>query len=241
MAKPSRTKPLGRPARAGNYDAREHLLDVATRLFAERGVANTTLAKIATTAGVTSAMVHYWFQNRDRLLDAVVEERIAGAFHAVWDPVNPADDTPGTQTEGIVHRMFAVTEKMPWLPSLWLREIVNEGGLLRERALKRIPVNKVRDFSQCIARGVDRGKLNSQIDPVLMFNSILALVMLPQATAKIWQRLHLSGSFDRTNLKRHVIALLLYGLRGNLTQASSVTRARDVPQAVLRSRGRALR
>ena len=210
----------GRRARAPNHDAREHLLDAATALFAERGVANTTVAQIAAAAGVTSAMVHYWFQTRARLLDAVVEERVARAFVAVWDPVDPADDAPLAQTQGIVRRMFDVTEKLPWLPSLWLREIVNEGGLLRERAFRHIPVKKVQGFGLSVARAKARGELNAQIDPMLLFSSILALVMLPLATAKIWQRLSQPASFDRANLEHHVMALLVHGLSGNRAPAA---------------------
>ncbi len=238
MVRPPRTAPIGRPTRAPDYDAREHLLDAATRLFAKRGIANTTLAQIGAAGDVTPAMVHYWFQNRDRLLDAVVEERIARAFSAVWDPVDPADDAPLAQTEGIVQRMFDVTESMPWLPSLWLREIINEGGLLRERALKRIPLKKVRGFAECIARGVERGELNSQIDPLLLFNSLLALIIVPQATSEIWQHLRLQASFARANLQRHVTALLVHGLCGNIASASSSAPARALEPASPRPRRR---
>jgi AcrR family transcriptional regulator len=48
------------------------LLDVAIGLFAERGIANTTVAQIATAGQVTSAMVHYWFDTREKLRDAVI-------------------------------------------------------------------------------------------------------------------------------------------------------------------------
>ena len=237
MASPIRAAPTGRRVRAPDYDARELLLDAATALFAERGIANTTIAQIAAGGGVTSAMVHYWFQTRERLLDAVVEERIARAFHVVWDAVDPADHAPLAQTEGIVRRMFDVTEKMPWLPSLWLREIVNDGGLLRERAFRHIPVKKVQGFGRSVARGKARGELNAQINPLLLFNSILALVMLPQATMKIWRRLHQPASFDRANLERHVIALLFHGLSGDLAPAASVVpAARTQPTPARRPR-----
>lgn len=39
------------------------------------------------------------------------------------------------------------------------------------------------------------------------------------------QRLNQSASFDRANLERHVMALLVHGLRGNLAPAESAARA----------------
>ncbi|ADG20033.1 AcrR family transcriptional regulator [Paraburkholderia atlantica] len=219
---------MGRRPHPQDFDAREHLLDVAVALFAERGIANTTVAQIAAASGVTSAMVHYWFQTREKLLDALFEEKLVAAFGAIWDPVDAEHDDPLALTQGIVKRMFDVTETMPWLPSLWLREIINEGGLLRERAFAHIPVQKVAAFGQNIARGCASGQLNAQLEPLLLFNSVLALVMLPQATARIWQRLNPRSSFDRATLERHVVALLTQGMSATTalkTSAKARTRA----------------
>src|ERR1700739_4932147 len=156
----------GRRARTPDSDARGQLLDAAIALFAERGIANTTVAQIAAAGHVTSAMVHYWFDTRERLLDAVVEERLAPRFHAVWDPADVEHGATLEVVRGIVRRMFDVTEKAPWLPSLWLREIVSEGGLLRERALRHIPaVKKAAGFGQNVARGKERGEVNEGIEP----------------------------------------------------------------------------
>jgi len=218
----------GRRARQPDSDARGHLLDAAIALFAERGIANTTVAQIAAAGQVTSAMVHYWFDTRERLLDAVVEEHIAPRFRAVWEPADVEHGEPLEVVQGIVHRMFDVTEQAPWLPSLWLREIVNEGGLLRERALRHIPVvKKLAPFGQNIARGQQRGEVNGAIEPLLLFNSILALVMLPQATAKIWRRVNPSLTLDRATLERHVIALLMHGIADGKAAAAGRQRGRS--------------
>jgi AcrR family transcriptional regulator len=206
---------VGRRTRPPDSDARTQLLDAAIVLFAERGIANTTVARIAAAGQVTSAMVHYWFDSRDNLMDAVVEERLAPLFRYIWDPVDVEHGEPLDLAQGIVRRMFDVTERLPWLPSLWLREVVNEGGLLRERALRHVPLQRVAGFAQTIARGKQRGELNAGIEPMLLFNSILALVMLPQATSRIWQRIDPTLSLDRAKLERHVNALLLHGIIGN--------------------------
>jgi AcrR family transcriptional regulator len=207
-------------------DARGQLLDAAIALFAERGIANTTVAQIAAAGLVTSAMVHYWFDTREHLLDAVVEDRLAPLFRAIWEPVDVERGAPLELVQGIVRRMIDVTEKAPWLPSLWLREIVNEGGLLREQALRHIPVKRVAGFGQNIARGQARGEVNDGIEPLLLFNSILALVMLPRATAKIWRRVNPTVNLDRTALERHVTALLMHGIAGRTAGAAKRRPAR---------------
>jgi AcrR family transcriptional regulator len=207
-------KPLGRRPAVDHVDVREHLLDTATRLFAERGIAATTVAQIAAEAAVTSALVHYYFTNRERLLDAVVDERLAPAAEFVW---RSAEEDPGDDPFALVHeliaRLFDVTDRMPWLPPLWLREIVNEGGLLRERMIKRIPLENIKRFGNRVAQAQQNGTVNPGLEAPLLFNSIFALVMLPLATAKIWQSARGLPALERDSLRQHVSALLIGGMQ----------------------------
>jgi AcrR family transcriptional regulator len=207
-------KPLGRRRAVADVDAREQMLDCATQLFAQQGIAATTIAQIAAAAGVTSAMVHYYFTNREKLLDAVVDERIVRCVHFVWGSrEEELDQDPFVLVERLVGRMFEVTARMPWLSPLWLREIVNEGGMLRERMLKRIPVEQTLRFASRIATAQQNGVVNPAIEPRLLFTSILALVMLPLATSKIWQGVRGLPKADPEVLRHHVTALLTYGIQ----------------------------
>jgi len=210
----------GRRPHSADSAGRERLLDAAIELFAERGIANTTVAQIAAAGQVTSAMVHYWFDTREKLLDAIVAERLARYIHEIWRPADAAREAPLELVGGVLTRMLDVSEKAPWLPSLWLREIIQEGGLLRERVLKRIPSDPNAAFRRSIARAQQRGELNPDISPELLFISMFALVMLPQAaarmhsTAKMVRRFNPDLMLNRATLERHVFALLMQGLTG---------------------------
>ena len=48
--------------------SREQLLDIALDLFARQGIARTSLNAIAKEAGVTPAMLHYYFNSRENFL-----------------------------------------------------------------------------------------------------------------------------------------------------------------------------
>ncbi|MGF6994167.1 TetR/AcrR family transcriptional regulator [Paraburkholderia sp. GAS32] len=220
-------KPLGRRPAVEDFDVREHLLDTATRLFSECGIAATTVAQIASEAGVTSALVHYYFTNREKLLDAVADERLAPAAEFVWRPaVEDAAGDPFALVHEFVARLFDVTDRMPWLPPLWLREIVNEGGLLRERMMRRIPFDNIKRFGSRVAHAQRDGTVNANLEAMLLFNSILALVMLPLATAKIWQSARGLPVIERDALRRHVIALLIGGMQPAPHAASAPAHAR---------------
>jgi AcrR family transcriptional regulator len=223
---PSRLSAVGRRPGGTESQRRERLLDAALGLFAERGIANTTVAQVASAGGVTSAMVHYWFDTRERLLDAVVDERLMPLIQAVWDSVDLKRGGALDLVRTLLLRMLDLTEEMPWLPALWLREIVQEGGLLRERVLRRIPRERNAAFRRNIARAQARGEISPQIMPELLFFSMLGMVMLPLATAKSWRRINPDMDFalDRPRLESHVLTLLMHGLGGTAAARAAPAR-----------------
>jgi AcrR family transcriptional regulator len=213
-AKSNADKPRGRRPSVEDFYVRGHMLDVETRLIAELGIAATTDAQIAEAAGVTSAMVHYYFTNREQLLDAIVEERLAQVIAFVWRPTDAhVEHDPFALVAELIARFFDVTERMPWLPPLWLREIVNEGGMLRERMVSRIPVEHIRRFAERIRAAQQAGVVNPALEPYFLFNSIIALVMLPLATSKLWHSARGLPPINREALQRHVAALLGFGMQ----------------------------
>ena len=211
-----RTRPTsgnpGRPAAGLARDARDLLLTAATELFGEQGVAGTTFATIARRAGLTPAMLHYYFKDREELLDVVVEERLCPLLAYVWGPVAEGED-PAELIRGIVQRLLDAIERSPWVPSTWMREILNERGLLRGRLLPRLPYEKLRIVSQAIARGQGAHTLNPDIDPRLVVFSTLGLVMVHMSTVKVWAEIFQTKPLSREVMGRHITALLLDGVR----------------------------
>lgn len=216
MRKPSHAQRASCVGRRPGADSsgRERLLDAAIRLFAQHGISSTTVSGIATSAQVTAAMVHYWFETREKLLDALAAERLAPVIHRIWDETDAERANAVEAVRGLVCRMLDVTEEMPWLPSLWLREIVQEGGLLRERVMGQLPRERILGFRRNVAEAQARGQIDADIAPDLLFNSLMAVVMLPLATARTWRRVNPEIVVDRPRLERHVMALVMRGLAG---------------------------
>lgn len=212
MANPRKTRrPPGRPAERGEGETRELLLTAATRLIGEQGAAATSFALIAQRAGLTPAMVHYYFSDRDALLDAVVDERLAPLIASVWDPVGP-DEPVATTLSGVVERLLAGVERNPWVPSTWMREILNQGGLLRARVLRRLPLDKVRMVGAAMVRGQRDGTIHTDLDPILIVFSMLGLVMVHMATAGLVVDILHRNVPDRATLSRHITGVLLHGI-----------------------------
>lgn len=205
---------LGRPRVVAGSDMRERLLDAAVMRFAQEGIAATSTAKIAGDAGVTAAMVHYYFKNRESLLDAVAEERLLRNVKAVWAPVAEGNSNPLELVRGLVQRIMHAAQTQPWLPTLWLREVVSDGGQLRERLLSRLPMAQVQKLMSSLAEAQRRGEVNADVEPRLVMISLIGLTLLPLATMNIWRSVPLLKGITKESLARHAEALLVHGLFG---------------------------
>lgn len=74
--KPTSARPRrGRPRKADATAAREAILDAAEALFARHGLHGVTLREVARAAGVDGALLHYYFDTKRGLFDAVFLRR----------------------------------------------------------------------------------------------------------------------------------------------------------------------
>ena len=71
---PSPPSPSARSVRSDGAETRQHILQVAGRIFADRGYARATSREICQTAGTNMAAVNYHFGSKDGLYDAVLVE-----------------------------------------------------------------------------------------------------------------------------------------------------------------------
>ena len=139
-------------------------------------------------------------------------ERLAPLITGVWGPVKEGE-APAEIVRGVVERMLAGIEKMPWVPSTWMREVLNEGGLLRTRVLRHLPFEKIGVLSKSVAKAQAAGAANAEIDPGLIVFSVIGLVMMHMATITLWAEIFGRKAPNRQALSGHITGLLLHGLQ----------------------------
>jgi AcrR family transcriptional regulator len=199
----------GRP-RADDANQRERLLDAAIDCYRRDGIAATTARNIALVAGVTPALVNYYFGGKDKLLDAVVAERIMPAITALRANLEAAGDEPRALAAAFVRSLHAAVAERPWFPSLWVREVLSDNGALREVLLKQVAPATAQPLAQRFAGAQAHGMLPAGVDPRLLVVSLMGLTMFPLAAAPIWQRVLDAADIDSAALERHTLALLAH-------------------------------
>lgn len=201
----------GRPT--GDAQAqRERLLDAALDSFSHNGISASSLRAIADKAGVTPALVNYYFGNKQNLIEAVFEERLQPIFAKLADQILQAEENTLQMITIMVGNLNEVLSKNPWLPPLWVREILCEGGLLRELWISRIGPMLPARLAAHFAAAQQRQALNPDLNPILLVVSLLAMVMLPHAGASLLQAVFPDAELRNAALTKHTMALLERGL-----------------------------
>jgi AcrR family transcriptional regulator len=212
-ARARRRRP-GRPP-ADQANLRERLLDAAVECFTTTSIAATSLRSIAVAAGVTPAMVHYYFGSKERLLEAFITERILPEIATLAASVRAAGEDPRALIAAFVRGLHAAVVRRPWLPALWIREVIGEHGALREMLFEHVAERVPRVLVQRFAALQKEGAVSADLDPRLLVVSLVGLTLFPLAAQPIWRRLLDAHDVDVAALERHTLALLDHGFGGS--------------------------
>ncbi len=191
-------------------DKRELLLDAALKLFAQFGIAETPLSAVAKEAGVTTAMLHYYFNTREQLLDVLIDERFQPVRAGFTDIFDTHADDPLMAITSMAQCMIDAAVKYPWVAPLWVREVISESGMLKKRMEARNGDANRKIVHESITRWQAEGRLNPDLDPALLFISLFGLTLFPLASMKMRQGT--ASLITPDMLRKHVSVLLFHGV-----------------------------
>ena len=191
---PARKPPRrpGRPQAAGGVDLRSRLLDSAIELYAERGIAATPLRAIAQRAGVTPALLHYYFASRGSLVETILAERVVPFVAVSVAPLLAPLPSPRATLRKFLETHMRNLAANPWMPRLMMREVLSEGGSLRENMQAQFAAVISPKTLMLIDAAQRRGEIRSDLDPLLTGISLISLAVFPFAAAPVWREVALS-------------------------------------------------
>ncbi|HEX5754879.1 MAG TPA: TetR/AcrR family transcriptional regulator [Arenimonas sp.] len=199
----------GRPNRDdAARDTREQLLDAGLASCVEQGIAGTTLRDVAKRAGLTPALLHYYFADKSGLVEAVASERVLPVIDALGSDSQSGGQDPATIAIDFVDSVFALVERFPWLPGLWVREVLASSGGLRQFLLQHVAERIPRPLARQFAAAQQAGRLAADIEPRLLVVSLIGLSLFPLAAAPLWQGAFNDPALGRERLRQHTHALL---------------------------------
>jgi TetR/AcrR family transcriptional regulator len=156
-------------------DSRALILDAAERLFAERGFARTTIKEIGRAAGVNSALLYYYFADKDRLYRAVLE-RLVGRLVARTTSRLEATGSPQARLQAFVEAQAEVFIANPNFPRLIVRELAESDAVHAVEQIQHIAATSFRLLCDLVREGQRAGVFRKGVDARFAAISVVAQV-----------------------------------------------------------------
>ncbi|VTU46353.1 HTH-type transcriptional repressor KstR2 (plasmid) [Variovorax sp. SRS16] len=208
-------------------DRPTQLIEIASRLFAARGYAGTSLRDIAEEARVTKAALYYHFPNKEALYEQIVVD----SLQALIDRVSEAVVQAGSATEKVCAFMLSAADVFAGAPDAWIAGSnvfwSSMGPQIRAAAVgRRDKFEKL--LRSCIAEGVASGEFR-KVDPAIAGRLLLST--LNQMTRWIKR----DGPLTPRQVIEQYLEIILIGMRTH--EAQTTSRRRDSAVTTIRSVG----
>lgn len=161
-------KIVNEPSEPGG--AREQLLEAASQIMRDGDTMDLSLSELSLRAGLNSALVKYYFGNKNGLMHAVLDRdmgRIVNDLNALVAKDMPPEEKLKRHIGATINTYYAY----PYLNRLLMRLIRDsapvEAGRIAERYLRPIS----RAYDQLITDGVKAGKFRN-VDPQLFYFTV---------------------------------------------------------------------
>ena len=140
---------------------RQAILKAAQREFEQYSYGGARMQRIADTAGVPKANVHYYFGNKKTLYNAVLED-VVELWNQAFDSLD-ADDDPAQVLDQFVRRKVEFTRLYPEATRIFTSEMLHGAPHLNRRLNQRMN-QWTRERAAVIRKWVAMGKIRP-VDP----------------------------------------------------------------------------
>jgi AcrR family transcriptional regulator len=211
------------PERVRNPDrSRAAILDAAERLFADQGYDATSLTQVGAAAGVSRGTPGYFFGSKAELYQAVLDRSFAEVREAVREGRARAlasNESAETILAGAVSDYFDFLAARPNFVRLIEREALSGSRL--PHGASHLSAGQEALAAISAELGLDDSSSGEAAQLLLSIISLCWFHLIHNRTVAPAVGVRLEDSDDLERRKRHVISLVLHGLRGTAFTTTS--------------------
>jgi AcrR family transcriptional regulator len=166
----------GQPSTGRGRASRERIVESAAELFAERGIAGTSLDEVLAAAGAGKGQLYHYFRGRDELVAAAVGLRCAQVLAGLTQALGSVSSL--AELEQALAGFVAGFEQMglPGCPIGTLAtEVAGRNESAREQAAAGFDAWE-QLFADALERMRERGELRSDASPAALATALLASI-----------------------------------------------------------------
>jgi AcrR family transcriptional regulator len=198
---------------AENNSAREQLLAAASQIMRDGDTINLSLSELSLRAGLNSALVKYYFGNKNGLMQALLD-RDMGNIVAGLGALVAKDMPPEEKLRRHIGAVIDTYYQFPYLNRL-LMQLVRDSDPAEAARIADLYLKPIADlYGRLINEGIDAGKFR-KIDPELFYFTVTGA-----ADRFFSARLVLRHCFDQSDIsekmrdqyREHTVDLIMRGL-----------------------------
>lgn len=190
---------------------KQHIIQTAAAVFAQKGYAGTRMIEIADAAGIGKGTIYEYFRNKEALFFSVFQ-------FIVETPMNQIFSTPAGRSESAAHRLKRIAELIinAWMENLDMYSLVMEFWSAataldsRQRfkdAFRQVYIDMRGMAAGLIQEGIDKGEFDPQIQPHKIAAAIVGA--LDSFLLQAW----IDMNFDARDVSRVFMDHMIKGLQ----------------------------
>src|SRR5512136_399130 len=188
----------------------DQLLQTATRLFKEKGYANTSMQDLADALGVQKASLYYYIESKEELLRRLLEHAFT-LVGAQIDEIYAADLTPLEKLRRALENHAVTLMDNLNLVSVYIDEYRN----LPPRPLKQVLAVR-KHYEQTLMQILQEGIASGEFRPVNIEMTVYGLLGMLNWTVQWFSP---TGELSSQEIASILVDLALYGLAAHSTDS----------------------
>ena len=180
-------------------ETRAAILAAAGRIFAKSGLAGARTDAIAAAAGVNKALLYYYFQSKERLYEAVVEDHFREFNRRALEVLTAPGPVRAVLLQYVSLHFDFISARHQFAPLF--QQVTMTGGKFLERLIRKYFAPRSQALGKLIERGMRNGEFR-RADGFHTALSIVSLIVFFFSAARVLQLLGHPDAYSRVNLKR---------------------------------------
>ncbi|MFI0793878.1 TetR/AcrR family transcriptional regulator [Micromonospora rubida] len=160
-----------------SVDRREAILDSAASLFAQKGVAATTVRQIADEVGILSGSLYHHFDSKEAMVDEIISSYLED-LRTRYENVLKRETNPRDKLHDLVAASLEVVEAHPHATEIYQNNVNYLLQLDRFSYLRSAGKQVQNSWLQVIEEGIAEGAFRADLDPKILYRLIRDAVWL---------------------------------------------------------------
>jgi AcrR family transcriptional regulator len=184
----------------------EKIISAAVECLERYGIEGTTNRVIASTAGINSAAINYYFRNKEVLIQKVMERTMDNAFD--WkDLAELPGNTPVERCVGIFNHLIEGGLNYPGITRAHFHDLLTSGKY-DSLVVKRLNQFALQLCDDLLSRGYNKPRAELEMSCMQILNAVFMTVLVPQLYQKSFG-LDLADPATRSRFVQSLVEKLL--------------------------------